>query len=244
MNPDQIILEALNTWVSRSPASFDAALAVEGRLPWVIAALLVAAFWFSGEPGAIPTEVGRRTRLRSRRVLVVSLLGMLVSLVVVFALQSIVERPRPMTTLSSLTVPIEPARWTALRETYAPTFSFPAPAMAVFASLLTAIAFLSPVVALLATGLYLYFGLLYVGTGLFWPVDLIAGALIGFIITALLVKVEPRIQRRSTAFALLFEQQPIIMYTIGLLILFDLSQRFAVLRSILIAVFSDAVFRL
>jgi undecaprenyl-diphosphatase len=84
--------------------------------------------------------------------------------------------------------------------------------------------------ALLAS---LYLSALRVGVGLHWPSDILAGGLIGTLVTLLCLPLEPMLARWLHPIALQFEAHPRWAYALGFLAMLDLSQQFAATQALL-----------
>lgn len=237
---DQLLLDWLNTYLARSPGAFTHAIALSDRTPWLLMAFILAALWFVGESGAVPTRRGGKTRLQSRRHVVLTLVAMVLVFILARALQHIVPRSRPLVDLP-LQIPIEPQVWSAIRGSLELQGAFPSEHAAILFAVTTGAFSLDRRLGFLAILGSLYFCALRIGIGFQWPSDILAGALLGVLATSLILAAEPLVRPLLEPLLLLFEHRPALVYPVGFLILFDLSQKFAILFAVLAMVFGHAL---
>ncbi|NPA05799.1 MAG: phosphatase PAP2 family protein [Chloroflexi bacterium] len=224
---DTALLRWANAWVARSPKAFYRALEISHRAPWVLAAVALVWMWFWGDEGVVPVR-HRLTRLESRR----RVLTVIISLVGGFfgarALQAIIPRLRPVA-VAPLQVPIPPHVWDQVRASLELQGAFPSDhAVLLFViagGLYTVCRRLGWFAGLAAV----YFSILRVGLGFHWPTDMVGGALVGWGALALVIFVERHVSRLWDWVILLFYRYPRVLYPLGFVFLFDLSQKFSAL---------------
>jgi undecaprenyl-diphosphatase len=230
-NLESQLLHQLNHYLARSPAGFDQALNLIDRLPWLLAAGVLAALWFLGEPGTVPTKRAGLTQLESRGRVLLILAALAISFLCVEALQAAVFRPRPLVN-APLEIPIHPQTWQVIRNDLAWQSSFPALQPTLLLVITTGLFYFNRYAGGLALLASAYFGALQVGVGFHWPGDILAGGLVGILTTSSLLAVKPLLDRILTPLVLEFEIHPGLAYALGFLILFDLSQKFATIGSL------------
>lgn len=220
------LLHWLNDWVAQSPANFHQALAWVEQNAWIWVAVVLTAFWFWGEPGAFPSTTGKITRLESRRKLILTLGALGVAFLLTRLLQNGVFHPRPLVD-TPLQIPIEPDKWHAIRTNLAMRSGFPGfLAVTLFGVTTTLFSFNRWVgfAAVLASS---YFCALQIGLGFYWPIDILAGALLGVLVITLALFSQPLWSWFLNPVVLLFEARQALAYPAGFLVMFELSQKFA-----------------
>jgi len=226
------LLHRSNDWVARSPASFAGALDFTDRGLWLLMAAVLAGLWFVGEPGIIPTEKGKITRLDNRQRILLMLGAMGISSGLARLLQLTVFHARPLVDVG-LKAPIDPQVWQTVSSRLEPQSGFPSYQMALILVLVTGMFYHHAGAGGLALLAGAYYGLLVVGLGFYWPIDILAGALLGVLITSLLFICQPCWRRLLRPIVLQFEYHQILAHLTGFLFLFDLSQKFATSSSLL-----------
>ena len=229
---DSWLLHLLNHWVARSPDAFANALRNTQEMPWQLAALAFTAFWFMGTDGAVATEPGKRTRLENRQRVLLLFIATIIGYLVVNSLQLVVIRERPLLA-ASLLAPIPPDVWQNIQSVFAQPDSFPSDHAVLFLVITTGAFFFDRRLGVLALLASLYLSALRIGIGLRWPSDMLAGGLIGILVTLLCLTLEPKLGRWLRPIALQFEAHPRWAYVLGFLAIFDLSQQFAATQALL-----------
>ncbi len=77
---------------------------------------------------------------------------------------------------------------------------------------------------LLTLAIGLYYSILRIGIGFHWPSDVLAGALLGVLVTLLLFVIKPHLVKILDLVILQFDRYPTITYPLSFLMLLDLSQ--------------------
>jgi hypothetical protein len=222
------VTEWLNSIIGASPGSFHQAMTLIDRLPWIIAALFFAGFWFVGEGGTVATREDSITRIESRTRLVLLWLSIIVGVVIAHLLSTMIMRQPPLIALV-LRAPIQPAALKAIQDSLMEYSTFPAVDMVVFFSLVTGAFRYNGKIGSLLLVIYLCFTGLYLGLGLVWLADVISGAALGILITTVFLHAGMGIRKPLIAFVLAFNRSPRLLYPVAFLILFDLSQKLGVL---------------
>lgn len=229
---DYWLLNLLNDWVAQSPATFNIALRNTQEMPWQMAALAFTAFWFMGQRGAVATEPGERTRLQNRQRVLLLFIALIIGYLVAGSLQIAVVRERPLL-VTSLLAPIPPHVWQSIQAVFVQPNSFPSDHAVLFFVITTGAFFFDRRLGLLALLVSLYLSALRIGVGLHWPSDILAGGLIGILVTLLCLPLEPMLVRCLRPVVLQFEAHPRWAYVVGFLAMFDLSQQFAATQALL-----------
>lgn len=220
--------EWLNSIVGASPASFNRALMLIDRLPWIVAALFFVAYWFKGEDGTVATQPGGITRIESRSRLVLIWLGLISSALIAHLLSSLIMRQPPLVEVV-LHAPIQPEALKALQESITGHSTFPAVDMAVYFSVVAGAFRYNGRIGAVMLVIYLYFAALYLGLGRVWLADVVAGAALGVLITTVFLYAGMVARKPLVAFVLGFNRSPRLLYPLAFLILFDLSQKLGML---------------
>lgn len=232
---DTWLLLWLNRWLGHRPETFYTALSLSNRAPWVLAALILAWFWFSGDEGWVPFRAVYTRWMARRRVL-----SILAALMTGFGLarvaQSIFPRPRPFNVVA-LQMPIEPSVWNKIRASMATQGAFPSDHAVMFFIIALGLGSLSRKGGRLALIGALFFSALRAGLGFHWPSDLLGGAVLGGMALALIVALERLWPQPWDWTVSLFYRFPAVAYPLGFLLLFDLSQKFAALLGLIVQVF-------
>lgn len=229
---DGWLVHVLNTWIGGSSDTFSTAIALTNRVPWLLACAILTTLWFAGEAGAIPTKIGRLTRLESRRRVVTLVVALLVSLALAHLLQITIVRLRPFAEVA-LNVPLNPDQWDSFRGSLLMQGSFPSTVAIVSSIVVTGLFAFNRTAGIIVMAGYVCVNLLQIGLGLYWPSDVLAGALLGILVSSVALAVVPLLRGRLDPGLLQFERHPAAMYLLGFVLLFDLSQKFSGLSELL-----------
>ena len=229
---DHGLVILLNAWIGGSVSGFSTALWVSEHLPWLVAAAVLAALWFSGEPGAIPTRSGARTRIDNRRLAMMMFAALLVVLGLCRAIQSTVDRTRPLAEVG-LNVPIDEDGWNSFRNRVGTEGAFPSSSTAVSLVIVVALFAVKRSLGLVSVVGCLVLSIFCIGVGLSWPTDVLAGAMVGILSGCSALMLIPLVRRALDVILMRFEYDPALMYSVSFLVMFDLSQQFSGLRAAL-----------
>jgi hypothetical protein len=240
---DQTLVYLLNGWLGSSASAFSSALHIVDRFPWLLGIVLLVGFWFAGERSLVPTRSHSRTQFQNRCHVVGTLIALIVALLIAQAIQHQIFRPRPLTDLS-LAIPMPANEWTTIRDSLVNQSSFPSLYAVMAFVIITQTFAVNRIAGAVALLLYTYIGALQIGLGFFWPSDFLAGALLGTLITTVSLILIGRTRRSLETLLLWLDYRPIIMYSLGFLIMLDMSQKFWVLFGALKVILGNAIHRL
>lgn len=204
------------------------------ELTWTLASMALVGMWFAGAPAtqnAYIQRLGKTYKDQTDvRVHVVALFGsMATAFLLARVLQHLAPRPRPMLT-ATMKVPIDHAIWSDIKSSISTQGSFPSDHAVMWFALVVGLFWLNRTAGLVALGGGLIASVLRVGTGFHWPSDILGGAALGIFVTIIVFW---SLRRISAFHALLvwvtalFERYPIVMYTIGFLVVMDFSRKFS-----------------
>ncbi len=225
---DHWFLQAANHWVARSDAAFYQALSLSERSSWVWAACAFVALWFTGDPNPSESQSARLSRLECRRRVLLLALALPLSFLLAQVIQKYVDRPRPLFS-AELEIPIDPEVWQGIKGAFSMHGSFPSDHAVMFAVIITGVFSVNVWAGLLALVIGLYYSVLRVGVGFHWPSDVVAGGLLGTLVTGLLLFIKPALLKILDFMLLQFERYQVVTYPVGFLMLLDLSQKLSTL---------------
>jgi membrane-associated phospholipid phosphatase len=228
---DVWLLKLFNHWVARSPEAFYKALSLSNHPSWLLATCTIVSLWFVGKselgkPETDSIKSRKLIRLESRRRVVVLFIALVISFVLTRVVASIFDRPRPLVN-ALLEIPIDPTVWKDVKGALSMQGAFPSDHAAMFAVVTVSVFSINRWAGWMALVVSLYFSALRIGIGFHWPSDMFVGALIGVLITLLLLGIKPRLHRVLDPLLLHFERFPTVAYPIAFLVLLDLSQKFS-----------------
>ncbi len=216
----------INAWVARSPAAFYQALDWSSRVPWLLATMTLTGLWFVGEEGVVPTQEGRLTRMEAQRRVLMIIAALVGGFLAARVVQALVDRVRPLA-IAPMQVPIPPAVWDQIRAGLSTQGAFPSDHAVMMFVVATGVLTFHRRWGILALAVAAYLSLLRVGVGFHWPSDILGGAVIGIGSTLLAIRLIPWLRRLLDPILLQFRARPALMYALGFLFLWDLSQKFA-----------------
>lgn len=234
------LLKLFNHWVARSPDAFYKALEISDRLAWLIAGCTIVSMWFVGKPEISGYNSIRLTRLESRRRVVLVFIALMISFVMARVIASIFDRARPLVN-TFLEIPIDPNVWHEVRKALSLQGSFPSDHAAMFAVITTGVFTLNRWAGLAALLVSIYFSIVRIGIGFHWPTDMMVGALIGALITLVLLAIKPKLAVVLDPVIFQIERFPTIAYPVIFLVLLDFSQKFSGLFGLLSAILGHPV---
>ena len=231
---DVWFFQITNEFVAQSAGLFFFAVN-SAETSWKLAALTLVGLWFSGvstysQQHYINTLSERAKQQRVIRSRVMVLFGVMVcGFVAARVLQHFFEQPRPMAAAPML-IPFDPAIWTKMKAHISEQGSFPSDHAVMWFTVATGTFLLHRTAGivwmLIATALCLF----RMGTGYHWASDIAAGTALGMVFTALAFFLVQRIRflEKWLFWAVdAFEQKPVIMYTLGFLVMSDFAVKFS-----------------
>ncbi len=244
---DVVLFNVANHLVSYSWWTFFQALE-SAELSWLVASAALVAMWFAGKTNTqsgyiqhLGKESKDQTIIRGH-ILLLSV-AMSASFVLARALQHFFPRQRPMA-VTQMEIPIDPTEWHMIKKAISAQGSFPSDHAVMWFVMATGIFWLNRPAGIFAALLGILLSVLRIGTGFHWASDIAAGALLGITMTVgafwSLRTVKPL---KSLVYFIvgLFERHPIIMNTLGFLILLDFSRKFAGLFGFLATVLGKSI---
>lgn len=213
---DEIVLLWLNTLAGSSHPLLGAAQVAAQRLPWMIGAVLFIVLWYTDQQEGTGTE--EITQQESRQQALFILLAAALAFTAARTAAEIVQRPPPLAVVP-LTTPVNAAP--------ALTGSFPASDTAFWFALAAGIAIYRWQAAAATALLGLFWGALHVGLGYVYPSDVIAGMCVGILAMAAIATVQHKLLWLVNPVLLLFAHFPAVAYSLGLLVLLDVTRRLA-----------------
>ncbi len=237
---DLWIFHWINSWVARSPAAFYQALDWSSRVPWLLSTMTLAGLWFVGEEGVVPTQEGKLTRMDAQRRVLMLIVALVFGFVLARGVQALVDRARPLV-VAPMQVPVPPEVWNQIRAGLSLQGAFPSDHAVMMFVVATGVWLFHRRWGLVALFVAGYLGLLRVGVGFHWPSDILGGALIGAVAAWVSVRLIPPLRWALDPILLQFRVRPALMYPLGFLFLFDLSQKFAALFGLITWISGHAV---
>lgn len=231
---DDFFFRITNEFVAKSAWLFF--LAVDSaEVSWKIAALTIVGLWFSGistynqDIYIQSLDEGKKSQRMIRTRVLVMFAVMVVGFVSARVLQHFFEQARPMVA-SPMLIPFDPAIWTKMKAHISEQGSFPSDHAVMWFTVATGTLLLHRFAGIAWIFLATVFCIFRMGTGYHWFSDIAAGTALGVVFTWVSFYIIPRIQFLETwlHWAVdLFEKKPVIMYTLGFLIVMDFSVKFS-----------------
>lgn len=226
------LTQALNTLVGGSVDSYRSVLFQIGALPWMLAVLALTSLWFYGDPGVIAADAGQPTRAAARSRIMMAQVGVVVVLTIALLLRRLTDGLPPVATLP-LQIPLPPDQVDALRTAAAASGSFPALPAIILSATATLGYALRPVYGYMLAAAAAYFAALMIGSGLYWPLDVAAGIVMGIAGCSLgLLTLHP-LRESWRRLAIQFQIKPALLYPAGFVFLLEMANGFPALTWII-----------
>ncbi|RMD62383.1 phosphatase PAP2 family protein [Candidatus Parcubacteria bacterium] len=234
---DLALLQAINEWLASSQERFLIALNISDRWPWIIIACSFCGLWFAGTSSLLAKHPGGIVRMIARRYLIQVCLLFPMLFILARLVQQPVSHVRPLALEGILDIPLPPRVWEPVVHSLQVQGSFPSDHAVVFGMMIVLMARIRTAFAVVALLVSTALLLLRVGLGFHWPSDVIAGLGLGMGTTWLMtsprsMRVMSGVHRRVLDFE---SMRPRIFYLVALVFLIDLSQKFAILSSMMSA---------
>jgi len=227
---DVLVLQAVNRAFAAGPLLPLQFTITDQELPEIIIAACAVGAWFTP----------RRNRTL-RNVVLLAFSAAVATYIVARIVQHFGHRMRPL-----LEVPMQPlmdpTTMSGVRSMFTTMGSFPSDHTALLAIAVVAAFTVSRRVALALLVFALWAGLYRVAMGYHWPSDVVAGALLGTLVTIGVLRVraaaEPALRRAQ----LVFRRWPAVAYAIAFFFLVDFSQSFPLTKTLAKALFGARLF--
>ncbi|NPA27368.1 MAG: phosphatase PAP2 family protein [Chloroflexi bacterium] len=233
---DYTLVQWLNHLIAQSERTFFAALFLSDRVPWVLCSAVFVALWFVHGERMNRMDETQDPVYRNRVVVVTILLGAALAFIAARILMALWDRPRPLAWME-LQVLMPPEKWQKVVEAVGTGKAFPSDHTAFWGAVSAGLFLLSPWLGAVGTLATLFFAALRIALGYHYPTDIIAGYAIGWMGVAIAYALRDRMRWFINPILQLFDQQPAWMYGFGMLVLLDITQRFAWLFAILTILF-------
>jgi membrane-associated phospholipid phosphatase len=226
MGWDASLQDALYRFLAADHTRFEAALKLADSAAWIVCAAVLVALWFGGWREGRAENVLTRFSPEARERVLLLLLAMFAAFVIARVIASQWSRTRPLVEQNARP-PVSAEEWDRVLADQADTGSFPSDRAAFWFALVAGLAMNRPRWAiLLGWGIVLLSGL-YVGVGYAYPTDIVGGAVLGAICVALVFAARRGLHWIAAPSARLFDAHPLVAYPLALLVLLDITQRFA-----------------
>ncbi|NPA05798.1 MAG: phosphatase PAP2 family protein [Chloroflexi bacterium] len=234
---DYTLVLWLNQLIAYNERTFFAALFLSDRVPWVLCSAVFVALWFiHGERMARSLDETQDPVYRNRLVVVTILLGAVFAFIVARILNVLWDRPRPLAWME-LQVPIAPEIWQEVVTAVGLGEAFPSDHTAFWGAVTAGLFLISRRAGWAGVACTTFFAALRVALGYHYPSDMVAGFALGLIGVALAYAIRRRLIWLVNPFLQLFDHRPALMYAFAMLVLLDITQRFAWLFGLLAILF-------
>lgn len=239
---DAILLGWLNHLVAFDQQTFYVALFLSDRVPWVFSAVLLAGLWFVGAPDEAQPASGQLSRQESRSRVLLTVLSTVLAFIAARLLAYLAARPRPLVSFP-LEAPIDPQVWEVIVNLLKGDGAFPSDYAAFWFALAAGVWTYNWKAGAAVAGVSLFFSALRVAVGYHWPSDMISGACLGVLMSLAVFWTRRRLTWLVNPTLQLFENVPVLAYPLGILLLFDMTQRMAWLFGLVATVFGIGIAR-
>ncbi len=234
MNMDIYFFQLTNELVARSAGLFFFAVD-SAEASWRLAALTIVALWFSGistynQETYMSSLDGYKLHQHMVRSRVIVLFGVMVAgFVAARVLQHFFEQARPMVATPML-IPFDVAIWEKMKAHISEQGSFPSDHAVMWFTVATGTFLLQRVAGIVGIVIATALCVFRMGTGYHWASDIFAGTALGVVFTVLAFWLLRRMKWLENIILRIvdfFEQKPVVMYSLGFLMMADFAQKFA-----------------
>lgn len=217
----------LNHLLAQTPQTFQAALFLSDLVPWILSSAVLAALWFAkGEEQAEQWDEEDPV-YQHRLAVLTTLIGAVLAFAFARPIAYFAARPVPLTWLP-LQAPVVPEVWQRVVEVFSQQRgAFPSDHAAFWGALVAGVWLVSRrwsgAVFLGAA----FFAVLRVGLGYHYPTDMVAGFALGVMGQSLAYALRGKMSWFLNPFLMQVDTRPHWAYALGVLVLFDISQRMA-----------------
>lgn len=231
---DADLLLRLNVWPSQDAQIFLLFATLVDNVPWLLAVLAMVAVWFTGQGRA--EEISPESYANRERMLLI-VVSVVLALLCVELIQAVSFRPRPFLSLP-LQIPVNEDVWAAIVQNLRRSSSFPSDTATVWFAFAAGILQFKRRWGLLALLLVLSFTLMRISIAYVYPTDVIAGAALGCMASLVVMRLRGAFAWLTHSILQGFRLLPALMYPLGLLVLFDISQNLNWFSSLIAILFN------
>ncbi len=231
---DETAVLWLNKLLALSPELFALALWLTDRLQWVLVAVILVVLWYTDAPSGNAIADTDRSLESRRKVLIIFLAGAL-AFVVARGTSLFIFRERPLSALPIIS-PLPNNTWQQVVQQLGNTNSFPGDITAIWFAVTGGVFLYNRRASLALAIMGIFFSLLRVSLGFFYPTDIIAGACLGILILSFVNWLRPRLMWFINPTLTIFSRYPGVAYPLALLLLLDATQQMAGLIGLLVVI--------